>query len=1223
MSQWNYFVTAQRPTAVRHALGPLCFTSSAASDLVVAWATRLEVFRLQQQGGHLERVCEVPVNGRVAALQAVRPAQAARVLLLLFTEKRQLVVLRYVAGSADGSSPSHVATVAMGSLQDAGHQPVDQLPLCACDPHSPVAAAYLYEGRLQIVDLGALRAETSAGDAAPAVDLSSAGKIFVACVTEPRILDLAFLHAGAGDAAGANGGPRRPVLVALHADSQDSHFLSVLAVDSAARDLCPGARASSGGLRTKASATRLAAVPLPLGGVLAVGGSSASYHDSGGRCVASAAGGPREVTAVARADAAGNRWLLGGSDGGLWLLSLLAAGGGRAAASTTAADAGVAGAQPRLVLERLGLTSPPRALACLADGHVFVGSAVGDSQLLRLPAAPGPDGRRFTIEETWTNLGPVLDFCVADVDEQGQSQVVTCSGYGHTGSLRLVRIGIGINEVGSLEGFGGVLGMWALGSAVGANSAGALALGFVAGVRILALSADGTELAEHPASGLAQGEETLLCCEAQGFVLQVTRAGLRAVCLEVPLPVAQWAPPGGARVQVATSAPGGALLGLGSDELFLLQLQPAASPGGAAFSVAGRWCLGGEIACLHAKEDLCAAGLWTREVKVLPLQGAAEGHCEALPGDTIPRSVALVRLAGVLHLLVGMGDGRLVTFQADEATGALSQRKAVFLGSQPVQLQPFALRPEAGEHAFAASDRPIIVHAHPSAAGQLSYAVVNLRQVSHVAPFGAGPLADCLAFIVEHRLLIGSLEDIQRVHVRTVPLGESPHRVVFQQRAKVFVAACQPLSAEEAGPDAAPMSSAGGASGTTVGGASSSSSAAFPVPSPADVTMEAAAPRASLHFVHGRSLEVLQCIRLEPHEQVSSLCTVLFEGDPVEYVAVGTAFVYCDEPEPLCGRVLLFAQGGGGGPRFALAASLEVAGAVYALLAFNGMLLGSVNNRVVLWRQAQGSKRLHEVCCHCANILALHLQASGSHVLVGDVMRSASLLRYCAEGPSLEEVARDTGTAWLTAMEMLSEGLFLCADDSHNVFALARGAAAPAGAAGRWRPPGAPREDPCAKLQRVGQLHAGEFVNRMHRAALVQQPALAADGAEAGGGGPGGGGCGPVAQVVWASVDGAIGIIASLRGEREFARLSMIQDAVSKSVPPLVGLPHGEWRDCWAEPQSPSPHQGFVDGDLLESVLQLPRASQQAVVDRLTACGVHMNGIEGLLWEVEELAQLH
>ena len=135
----------------------------------------------------------------------------------------------------------------------------------------------------------------------------------------------------------------------------------------------------------------------------------------------------------------------------------------------------------------------------------------------------------------------------------------------------------------------------------------------------------------------------------------------------------------------------------------------------------------------------------------------------------------------------------------------------------------------------------------------------------------------------------------------------------------------------------------------------------------------------------------------------------------------------------------------------------------------------------------------------------------------------------------------------------------------------------------------------------------------------MEHPDAGAEGAEA----SSGSGYMPLAQAVWARVDGAVGLVASLRCERDFARLSLIQDAIASGVPSQDGLPHGAWRDVWTEVQGASPHRGFVDGDLIESYLGLPRQAQQAIANALEAGGVATDGVEGLLREIEELARLH
>ena len=55
-------------------------------------------------------------------------------------------------------------------------------------------------------------------------------------------------------------------------------------------------------------------------------------------------------------------------------------------------------------------------------------------------------GMYFDVLDSYTNLGPIVDFCIVDSDKQGQGQVVSCSGAFRDGSLRVVRNGVGINE---------------------------------------------------------------------------------------------------------------------------------------------------------------------------------------------------------------------------------------------------------------------------------------------------------------------------------------------------------------------------------------------------------------------------------------------------------------------------------------------------------------------------------------------------------------------------------------------------------------------------------------------------------------------------------------------------------------------------------------------------------------------------------------------------------
>ena len=51
----------------------------------------------------------------------------------------------------------------------------------------------------------------------------------------------------------------------------------------------------------------------------------------------------------------------------------------------------------------------------------------------------------------YDNLGPVKDMAIVDLEKQGQGQLITASGVGNCGSLRIIRNGVGIHEYASID----------------------------------------------------------------------------------------------------------------------------------------------------------------------------------------------------------------------------------------------------------------------------------------------------------------------------------------------------------------------------------------------------------------------------------------------------------------------------------------------------------------------------------------------------------------------------------------------------------------------------------------------------------------------------------------------------------------------------------------------------------------------------------------------------
>ena len=76
----------------------------------------------------------------------------------------------------------------------------------------------------------------------------------------------------------------------------------------------------------------------------------------------------------------------------------------------------------------LGETSIPECITYLDNGVVYIGSRLGDSQLVKLETESDETGSYVRVMETFINLAPITDMVVVDLERQGQGQLVTTSG---------------------------------------------------------------------------------------------------------------------------------------------------------------------------------------------------------------------------------------------------------------------------------------------------------------------------------------------------------------------------------------------------------------------------------------------------------------------------------------------------------------------------------------------------------------------------------------------------------------------------------------------------------------------------------------------------------------------------------------------------------------------------------------------------------------------------
>lgn len=1035
---------------------------------------------------------DVPIYGRIATLELFRPHGEPQDFLFIATERYKFCVLQWDAET------SELITRAMGDVSDRIGRPTDNGQIGLIDPDCRLIGLHLYDGLFKVI---------------PFDNKGQLKEAFNIRLEELQVLDIKFLY-----------GCLKPTIVVLYQDNKDARHAKTYEIALKDKDFVEGPLSHT---NLDNGAGILIPVPMPLGGVIIIGEETIVY------CSVTAFKAipirPSITRAYGRVDADGSRYLLGDNAGLLHLLVI------------THERERVTG----LKIEHLGETSVASTISYLDNAVVYIGSIYGDSQLIKLNLQPDAKGSYVEVLEKYVNLGPIVDFCVVDLERQGQGQVVTCSGAYKDGSLRIVRNGIGINEQASVE-LQGIKGLWSLRSSTNDPYDTFLVVSFINETRVLAMNMD-DELEESEIEGFCAEAQTLFCQNAiHDQLVQVTANSVRLVSSTTRELLHEWNAPSGYSVNVATANASQVLLATGGGHLVYLEI------GNGKLAEVKHVQLDYEISCLDINPSgenpnystLAAVGMWTDiSVRIFSLPSLELLAKENLGGEIIPRSVLLCTFEGVSYLLCTLGDGHLLNFLLNLSTGELSNRKKVSLGTQPIMLRTFSSKDTT--HVFAASDRPTVIY---SSNKKLLYSNVNLKEVSHMCPFNSAAFPDSLAIAKEGELSIGTIDDIQKLHIRTIPLGEHARRICHQEQSRTF-AICSLKNCQTSNEET------------------------------------------EMHFVRlldDQTFEFISTYPLDTYEYGCSIISCSFSDDNNAYYCVGTAYVLPEENEPSKGRILVFVVEDG---KLQLIAEKETKGSVYSLNAFNGKLLAAINQKIQLYKwmlREDGSRELQAECGHHGHILALYVQTRGDFIVVGDLMKSISLLLYKHEEGAIEELARDYNANWMSAVEILDDDVFLGAENNYNLFTVRKNS-------------DAATDEERGRLEVVGEYHLGEFVNRFRHGSLVMR----LPDSEAG----------HIPTVIFGTINGVIGVVASLPHD-QYVFLEKLQANLVKVIKGVGGLSHEQWRSFNNEKKTVDA-RNFLDGDLIESFLDLSRSRMDEIASSM---GVPL---EELCKRVEELTRLH
>ncbi|THH20561.1 hypothetical protein EW146_g835 [Bondarzewia mesenterica] len=1156
-------------SSVVHSLKCHLTSDRSTEHLVVAKINRLDVFSAQPEG--LKHECSVDIWGRVASIKAVASSGSQDNLLLLTDHPDPRIIVLTCQASKDGElSLNGLHTI---NLEERNARPAEFLQDVVVDASRQVAVASCYAGKLKVIVLE--------GDK---LDIE-----FDVTLPEFSILSLAFIFSGAGVYA----------LAILHLDFQKKMQLISRDLDIAALELSPAhslllppTTLSTSTFPFTETPPMLITVP-PIsypsadpdeddnaglsGGVLVVGGrkiqlfefSSKAWQEkykgkqkrlesmkkskeekvsvrakekerereAKKRKAKAAVSWPwSEVTAWCPITDNGTRYVLGDDYGRLALLSL-----------DRLQDQG-------LLLLPLGEVSPPTTLTYLGSQMMYLGSHLGDSQLLRIhqsaistpdsPTLPIPpdvvtipttslvssgkgkgktsiglkkeDGRVvmnkgnfLEVVDTWKNIAPIMDAVLADTDGSGQPDIVTCSGGKNTGSLRVLRNGADFHERAVVEGLPNLTSIFSIRFAYDAvpdshllvcdgqetmvfklNSADSIArvdsseTGFITKATTLA-AGNVAKRTKKPGSSTSTYENSQ-------FVVQVSPKRVVLVEYDATLGlhrlVSEWAPEAqgadwnGKEIVLASVNSSQVVLALSGGRVAVLNLTDEAK-----FKVVGHRDLASEIAAISCSpinpsepfSRYIAVGLWDpRRVEILTVASSKDylGRESHIAGGFA--SLAYTRSGGRTYTVVAFGNRAAVLFWGK---------------------------------------------------GRLQHSPVSVKNVSAASRLFTPWWQSCMIMATLSGLSIGSIHDLDKMHIRTMPLGlDSPRRLAYSPSLKAFGVGCVRTEPGRIG----------------------------------DVELASS----SFKVLDDTSFELFGEYKCEGEYEVTALQT-LTTNDGDSYWCLGTTRFKADEKEPMEGKIHILtaepAARASGSPQLRHRTAIDVTGCIYQLALIDGLIAAAINSSVVIFKIEVGQTVvLSRLCAWNHDYLITSLASRGSHLIVGDAISSVSVLMLAPRGESLTTVARDYGPLWPVSVEAWGERGVIGANSDCNLFTFT-----------------VQRAEKRDILDRDGLYHVGDLVNKIllgsiHSSEVSQDIDLES-------------------KALFFTASGRIGVIVDM-GEELSLQMTALQRNLGKVITDVAKTPHTRWRapaGARGRTDADGAAYGFLDGDLLEQFMNYEQSA--------------------------------
>ncbi|ROW05634.1 hypothetical protein VSDG_00102 [Cytospora chrysosperma] len=1151
-----YIAPIHRPSSIRHAISARLLPDEEES-LVIAKANRLELYGLAENQLVLQH--STLVNGTISMIQKLSPKDTPTDLLFVGTDRFQYFTLTWNDDTRRLDTVQFFDDVGEKFMRDSQSQ-----DRCLVDPTGRFMAMHLWEGVLNVLRLQSRKGKLNHLDWMEQARIS---ELFIKASTflysetgHPRI---AFLYQSRADIPNSKLAAYR--LTSDDKDTQASRFdqfkdreIATDIADPGAAILIPVPKVEEE-KRHNFRLTHTNSAKAYLGGLLVVGETRITYIDDTTHAEVTVALKEASIF-VAWAQYDEKHYFVADDYGKMHLLTIHTEG-----VEVTS-----------LQMNYLGRTSRASCLVYL-NKLLFVGSHYGDSQLWRVDLE-GDSSEMLQLVQVLPNIAPILDFAVMDMgnregDSQlgnayssGQARVVTGSGVHKDGSLRSVRSGVGLEDVGILADLEDVRGLFSLRSH-GSEKIDTLVTSFLTETRVFRFDPVGDVEEVEAFEGLSFEHHTLLAADlTQGRRLQVTTAAAILMEKASGKTVASWAPPSGKTITVASANAKWLLLCVDGRSLISLDIKRDLAVSGKKDNDEKD-----QVACVHASPhlvDIGVIGFFTSgnfslvDLSTLePRKGESLRRSE--DNASIPRDIALVQIlppsAGGPTLFVAMEDGNVVTYNVSPADLSLSGRKSVILGTRQAR---FHLLPRPGGvmNIFATTENPSLIY---GSEGRIVYSAVTAEDATYVCEFDTKAYPDSVIVATEAVIKISRIDTERRTHVKSLDMGETVRRISYSPKEQVFGLGC--IKRELTRGEEIITSSFKLVDEVVFG------SVGKPFP-----------------LNHSGVTEMVECVIRATLPDSN--------GNPAERFLVGTSFLTdSDIPsrnDDTKGRLLVLGVDSEKNPYLILSHNFKGACRCLAVMDDN-LIVAALTKTVVVGKYVEESStsgKLHKMASYRPSTYPVDLAVEGNIIAIADLMKSISLIEFIpgtdGNAAMMTERARHYQSAWATAVCHVEGQSWLETDAQGNLMVLRR------------NPDGPTLEDQ-RRMEMTSEMNLGEMVNSVRKVSVETMPSAM---------------IAPKAFI--GTVEGSIYLFGTVAPHAQDL-LMRFQSRLADRIRTPGDIKFEKYRSFRnAEREGDGPFR-FLDGELLERFLDLDEETQQEICQGL---GPSVEDVRNM---VEELKRMH